>query len=80
VRAAEGAGSARPGSGSLASRRLPGPAIANPPDYKPVARRRACSTLARMQLGGGQPGRVLPVDAGASHQEDWDALGQAYGW
>jgi hypothetical protein len=31
-------------------------------------------------LGGGQPARVLPVDAGASYQEDWDALGQAYGW
>jgi len=31
-------------------------------------------------LGGGQPARVLPVPAGASHQEDWDAIGQAYGW
>jgi phospholipase C len=31
-------------------------------------------------FGGGQPARVLAVAAGASHQEDWDALGQAYGW
>jgi phospholipase C len=31
-------------------------------------------------LGGGQPARVVALDAGASHHEDWDALGLAYGW